>query len=133
MTAQPADTVLQVIERPLALAGEKIREAQQDHDRLTRAAERVYEVDPARAGTLRAHASLTDARWVKALGARAALEALYQDMAGRPSPEHTRITEIMQGLGHEPHRVGLEDPHPDTAALLAEIEQEHRMPGGGDT
>lgn len=132
MTAQATDSVLPVIERHLAAAGEHIREAQEDHERLRRAADETYEADPARAGTLRAHATMTMNRWTEALGARAALEALYQELAGRPSADHAHTTQTMQGIGHKQYRVGLEDRHPETAELLAELEEERGVPGGGE-
>lgn len=115
-TAGPAGDALALLEQQIDEAAERLREAVDDHEALGRIMETD---DPALRGRAGAHRTLAAKRWSAALGARAALEAVYQELAGRPSPQHEADAGVLDELGHPPSRVGLEGPDPDTAAFLA--------------
>lgn len=107
---------LPVVQRQLEVVAGHLREAIADYETLRRIEEAgepgVFE----RAG---AHRLIAAERWQAALGARAALEAVYQDLAGRPSPQHAADARVLGDLRLAPNQVGLGGRHPATADFLA--------------
>lgn len=112
------DGLLEAVERQLAVVEQRLREAITDAEALRRIHDTSSE--PEVAGQAAAHQTLTHNRWSEALGARAQLEALYQELAGRPSPGHAASSRILQESGLRPNPVGLSGPDTATAAFLQE-------------
>lgn len=113
---EPTSGVAQLVERELDRVAEHLRAAIADYEALERIRESAD--DPELAGCAAAHRQLTLDRWREALGARAQLEALYQQFAGVPSPQHAASTQLLADADLPPNPVGLTGRHPDTAAFL---------------
>ncbi len=108
---------LEVIEAQLQVVTERLREAIDDHEMLGRIEQDACN-DPEISGAAGGHRILARNRWQAALGARAQLETLYQEIAGTPSRQHAASLRILGELGMAPNPVGLTDRHPDTATFL---------------
>lgn len=112
-----ASGVLQVLERQLAAASLHAQEAFADYQTLA-ALRDQHAADPAISGRITAHLGLTHTRWTEALAARAQLEAVYQELAGQPSPQHRHDASVLREMGVPPNRVGLDGRHPATTRFL---------------
>jgi hypothetical protein len=106
---------LPLVQRQLEVVTDHLREAIADYETL-RCIEEAGE--PGVSGRAGAHRLIAADRWQAALGARAALEAVYQELAGRPSPQHAADARALGDLRLVPNPVGLEGRHPATAAFL---------------
>ncbi|MCC5949467.1 MAG: hypothetical protein JJT89_13540 [Nitriliruptoraceae bacterium] len=78
-----------------------------------------------RRGWAMAHQDLARNRWAKALGARAALEALYQELSGGvPSPSAAQDDAVLDAAGVSRNPIGIEG---------REVHRldDHEFPGAG--
>lgn len=99
---------LAVLERHLDEIADELLEAITASNRYHLAAT-DNTAEPEVRGEAAAHADLADLRWSRALGARAAVEAVYQELAGHPSPQHKGDTAVLARHGLRPNPVGLVD------------------------
>lgn len=110
--------VVEAVQRHLALVDERLHEAIDDAQLLGRI--HAGADDPKVAGQASAYRTLAHNRGSEALGARAQLEALHQELAGKPSPAHARSSRILDEAGVRPNPVGLEDRDPVVTEFLRE-------------
>lgn len=120
MPDRASDDPLRAVERQLAVVDERLREAGADAEALRRIHDNSTE--PEVAGRAAAYRTLTHNRWSEALGARAQLEALYQELAGAPSSGHAASSRILEESGLRPNPVGLGGRDAATAAFLRECD-----------